>query len=162
MGHRLTIRDEGEGRLGVYLRRAGQEFDEPVGAPFAFAFPLDAAAREELRWYLEDYLLSPFAVWEERGQRIEGQLDGWGEALFRAVFAGGAYAGYVTAREGAGSSELVIHSQDPGLLGLPWELLKDPERPTPLALDPTSRRWTAPSGSRGRRPRCRRATACGC
>jgi tetratricopeptide (TPR) repeat protein len=30
----------------------------------------------------------------------------------------------------------VIHAKDPALLGLPWELLKDPKRPTPLALDP--------------------------
>jgi hypothetical protein len=86
MGHQLTIRDEGEGRLAVYLRRAGHEFPERAGEPFPFTFPLDDREREDLRWYLEDYLLAPYAVWEDRGQRIAGTLDGWGEALFRAVF----------------------------------------------------------------------------
>jgi hypothetical protein len=31
---------------------------------------------EELRWYLEDYLLAPFGVWEDRGPRIQGWLIG--------------------------------------------------------------------------------------
>src|ERR1035438_7596863 len=31
------------------------------------AWPLDADALEDLRWYLEDYLLAPFGVWENRG-----------------------------------------------------------------------------------------------
>src|SRR5512133_3222184 len=110
MHNQLTIRDEGEGRLAVYLRRAGQEFPERAGDAFAFAFPLDAAAREELRWYLEDYLQAPYAVWEERGQTIADQLDGWGEALFRAVFGTDKPRdAYTKAREAAGGSELVIH-----------------------------------------------------
>ena len=34
------------------------------------AWPLDGEALEDLRWYLEDYLLAPFGVWEERGPAV--------------------------------------------------------------------------------------------
>src|ERR1700685_3713268 len=48
---------------------------EPVSrAPLAW--PLDADALEDLRWYLEDYLLAPFGVWEERGPAVQGKLAG--------------------------------------------------------------------------------------
>jgi tetratricopeptide (TPR) repeat protein len=76
-------------------------------------------------------------VWEDRGHQIADHLPKWGAALFAAVFGGGkAYAAYIKAREGDAPAELVIESAAPQLLGLPWELMQDPDRPTPLALDP--------------------------
>ena len=132
--NRLIIRDEGDGKISVALRRAGQEETKRAGDPFAFTFPLDDQAREDLRWYLEDYLPAPYAVWEDRGQAIADKLAGWGEALFQAVFgAGEPYNAYTTARKGL--AELVIHAASPDVLGLPWELLKDPDWPSPLALE---------------------------
>src|SRR5439155_12778855 len=36
--------------------------------------PLGAGELEDLRWYLEDYLLAPFGVYETRGSKVAGQL----------------------------------------------------------------------------------------
>ena len=43
-------------------------------------WPLDTDALEDLRWYLEDYLLAPFGVWEDRGPTVRDKLSGWGGA----------------------------------------------------------------------------------
>lgn len=132
----MIIQQADEGRVAVALWRAGQMLPEPAGEPFPFTSPLDAAAHEDLRWYLEDYLMAPFAVYEDRGQTIGAKLDDWGEALFNALFgAGKPRDDYMKAREGAGLAEIVIASGSAGFLELPWELLKDPSRGRPLALD---------------------------
>lgn len=98
--------------------------------------PIDREGLEDLRWYLEDYLRAPYGVYEERGPRIEARLQEWGETLFGALFgAGPARDAYVRARARGQGTEVLIRSSSPALLGLPWELLHDPARPTPLALD---------------------------
>ncbi|HEV3292799.1 MAG TPA: CHAT domain-containing protein, partial [Streptosporangiaceae bacterium] len=87
-------------------------------------WPLDAAALEELRWYLEDYLLAPFGVWEDRGPDVQEKLAGWGNLVFGSVFGtGAARDAYQRARDRG--LEVVFRSAEPGLLGLPWELMRD-------------------------------------
>ncbi|HUN34345.1 MAG TPA: tetratricopeptide repeat protein [Trebonia sp.] len=101
----------------------------------ALAWPLDTDALEDLRWYLEDYLIAPFGVYEDRGARVAAGLDDWGRSVFASVFGSGpARDTYLTMRA-RGDVELVFRSSAPGLLGLPWELMADPGRPLPLALD---------------------------
>src|SRR3954447_21377609 len=133
MSDRLLVEEQPDGEVRVSLRRSGQEIAEP-GAPVAFPPPFTEAEREDLRWYLEDYLRAPYAVYEERGQEIQGRLRGWGEALFAALFGAGKPGRdlYLQAREG--TPELAFLSHSSSFLGLPWELLKDPERELPLAL----------------------------
>ena len=58
--------------------------EEVSRAPLAW--PLDAEALEDLRWYLEDYLLAPFGVWEDRGPAVRDKLAGWGDEVFASVF----------------------------------------------------------------------------
>ena len=132
---RLVVEEVADGRVRVALRRAGQEFEEGAGEPVAFAPPLGEAEREDLRWYLEDYLQAPYAVYEQRGQAVQARLAEWGRALFAAVFGLGTpgQAAYLKAREGR--AELALISRSPSFLSLPWELLQDPQRPTPLALE---------------------------
>jgi tetratricopeptide (TPR) repeat protein len=136
MPDRLLV-DEAEDGVRVSLQRTGQVRAE-ASAAVAFVSPLTAAAREDLRWYLESYLTAPYAVYEERGQAIHDRLRGWGEALFEELFGAGKPGRdlYLQAREG--QPELALTSRSPGFLGLPWELLKDPERDTPLALAMTA------------------------
>jgi hypothetical protein len=56
--------------------------------------------------------------------------------VFGALFGSGpARDAYVRLRARATRTRLVIRSSSPALLGLPWELMRDPDRPTPLALD---------------------------
>lgn len=136
MPDRLLI-EEADGRVRVSLRRAGHVRDE-ASAAAPFVSPFTPEAREDLRWYLESYLIAPYAVYEARGQAIEGRLRGWGEALFEGLFGAGKPGRdlYLQAREG--QAELALTSNSPGFLGLPWELLKDPARDTPLALAMTA------------------------
>jgi tetratricopeptide (TPR) repeat protein len=126
-----------DGKVSVSTWLDGEHPGGPVGEPFELAWPLDAEALEDLRWYLEDYLRAPFGVYEERGPAVASRLTGWGQAVFGAVFgAGPARDAYVRVRARAAADvEVVFRSATPGLLGLPWELLRDPGRPTPLALD---------------------------
>jgi hypothetical protein len=84
-------------RLLVDLGRDGQAVvsawpdgglpEEVSRAPLSW--PLDEGALEELRWYLEDYLLAPFGVWQDRGPAVRDKLTGWGDQVFAAVFGGG-------------------------------------------------------------------------
>jgi tetratricopeptide (TPR) repeat protein len=107
-----------------------------LGEPCELAWPLDGEALEDLRWYLEDYLRAPFGVYEDRGPLVQARLAGWGAAVFEAVFGSrSARDAYQRARAGQAELELIFRSASPGLLGLPWELMADPDRPTPLALN---------------------------
>jgi len=95
------------------------------------AWPLDGDALEDLRWYLEDYLLAPFGVWEDRGPAVREKLAGWGDEVFESVFGRGpARDAYQRARDK--SPEVVFRSKEPGLLGLPWELMRDGAGPVAL------------------------------
>ena len=135
MANRVVVEELSEGRVQVGFRRGGQDFDEVSGDPVAFVSPFGAAEREELRWYLEDYLIAPYAVYEQRGQAVSAKLPEWGRALFEGVFGAGKPGrdAYLKSREGA--CELVLRSHSPAFLSLPWELLRDPQRTTPLALE---------------------------
>src|SRR5215467_12979744 len=135
MINRLIVEELSDGRVAVALQRSGQSFAEAAGDPVPFNSPFGVAEREDIRWYLEDYLIAPYAVYEESGRKIEARLPEWGKALFESVFGAGkpGHDGYTKSREG--QAELVIRSQSPAFLSLPWELLRDPKRATPLALD---------------------------
>ncbi len=132
---RIIIEDIGESRIRVALRRAGNDYDEVAGDPVAFIHPFSSTDRESLRWYLEDYLQAPYAVYEQRGLAVQASLARWGHALFDAVFGPGKQGrdAYLRARERP--TELAIISRSSDFLGLPWELLRDPQKPTPVALD---------------------------
>jgi tetratricopeptide (TPR) repeat protein len=101
-------------------------------------WPLGEEVLEDLRWYLEDYLRAPFGVWEERGPKVQARLGEWGEAVFASVFGSGpARDAYQRARDL--HLELVFRSAEPAMLGLPWELMRDPAGPMALGLAAVSR-----------------------
>jgi tetratricopeptide (TPR) repeat protein len=101
-------------------------------------WPLDAGALEDLRWYLEDYVLAPFGVWEDRGPAIREKLSGWGEQVFLSLFGGGpALDAFLRARDRG--LEVVLRSAKPGLLALPWELMRDGAGPVALGAGGISR-----------------------
>ncbi|HEU4421263.1 MAG TPA: CHAT domain-containing protein, partial [Pilimelia sp.] len=133
---RVLVDVAADGRVSVSTWLDG-ELPGPVGEPVDLVWPLDADALEDLRWYLEDYLRAPFGVYEDRGPRVEAMLRGWGEAIFGAVFgaAGPARDALVRLRARGTATEIVFRSASAECLALPWELLRDPARPTPLALD---------------------------
>ncbi|MEU9955718.1 tetratricopeptide repeat protein, partial [Streptomyces sp. NPDC050982] len=136
MAERLLLDVDEDGRVSVSAWRAGETLPNRVGDPVPLVWPLDGPALEELRWYLEDYLRAPFGVYGERGPRVEAQFPKWGAQVFEAVFGSGpARYAYTRARARGGPIEIVVRSGTAQHLGLPWELMADPDRPTPIALD---------------------------
>ncbi|MEV6002568.1 CHAT domain-containing protein, partial [Streptomyces griseomycini] len=140
VSERLLLEITGDGRVTVLAWPEGESYPSRVGDPVTLAWPLDGPVLEELRWYLEQYLRAPFGVYGERGPKVAAQLPGWGEQVFEAVFgAGPARDAYLRTRARAeargGRVELVVASGAAEPLGWPWELMADPGRPTPLALD---------------------------
>ena len=101
-------------------------------------WPLDADALEDLRWYLEDYLLAPYGVWEVRGPTVAERIGSWGEEVFASIFGGGpARDAYQRARDRR--LEVLLLSADPGLLGLPWELMRAGSGAVALSTEGISR-----------------------
>jgi tetratricopeptide (TPR) repeat protein len=97
--------------------------------------PIDAAGLEDLRWYLEDYLQTPFGVYSDRGSRIAGQFADWGRALFDSVLGTEQVRGEYADLHARGLAEIAVRSEVPERLGLPWELMRAPGSAVPLALD---------------------------
>ena len=56
----------------------------------------------------------------------------------------------------------MFRSSSPGLLGLPWELMRDPELPTPLALDLAGMSRSLPTSQLADDASEFRAAGCGC
>ena len=131
MTDRLLVDLLADGRMSVAMW-PDQEMPQTV-AESNLSWPLDHQALEDLRWYLEDYLRVPFGVYEDRGSEIQTNLASWGEAVFGAVFGPGpARDAFMRAQDDG--LELVFRSADPGLLELPWELMRDTYGPVALRL----------------------------
>ncbi len=129
MGDRLIVDLLDGGRVVVSRRLDGQDAGSVVSEPVELGVPVSDGDLADLRWYLENYLVAPFGVYEDRRPRVANQLAGWGEALFESVLhAGGARDAYRSGRDRDVGLEIDVRSDDPALLGLPWELMVDPER----------------------------------
>jgi hypothetical protein len=141
---RLVVDLDADGQVEVLSSPEGGLTERVSRAPLAW--PLDADALEDLRWYLEDYLQAPYGVWEDRGPAVRGKLEGWGEQVFGSVFGGGpARDAYQRARDRG--LEVVFRSADPGLLGLPWELMRDGAEPVALGKGGISRSLPVAGGA---------------
>jgi hypothetical protein len=77
---RLLLDLEGNGEVTVQWWPEGAT--PQMVAQQRLEWPLDAAALEDLRWYLEDYLRAPFGVYEDRGPQVEARLPEWGNMVF--------------------------------------------------------------------------------
>jgi hypothetical protein len=78
---------------------------------------------------------------------VKGKLVRWGEQVFSAVFpAGPARLAYEHARDR--DAEEVFRPADPGLLGLPWELMRDDDGPVALGKGGISRDLPSDTGAR--------------
>lgn len=89
--------------------------------------PLGKVDLENVRWYVEDFLMLPLGAEIERARRIEKQLRAIGHALYDQVFAT-RLAGQALERviEEGGWLEIAAEAGTSAApLGWPWELLAD-------------------------------------
>jgi hypothetical protein len=138
--NRLFVNLGADGRASVSTTLDGG-CARQVGEPAQLNWPMTASELADLRWYLEDYLHTPFGVYEDRGEQVAHRLGEWGRRVFDAMFgAGPGRDGYVMLRTRATgpTAEIVFQSVVPGWLALPWELMHDPRCLRPLALAGTT------------------------
>ncbi|WP_307038364.1 tetratricopeptide repeat protein [Streptomyces canus] len=132
----MLIEVAADGLVTVQEWPSGEQHPTRVAPPTPLIWPLDADDLEELRWYLEHYLTTPFGVYSDRGSRVQDRLPTWGTAIFESVFGSGPPRdAYLRARSRGGLLEIAIVSPAAEPLALPWELMADPARPAPIALD---------------------------
>ncbi|NES20420.1 MAG: CHAT domain-containing protein, partial [Symploca sp. SIO3E6] len=106
--------------------------------PVVFTHPFNQQALVDLRWYLEDYLDFPYGLEPEKANKIEDKFQQWGEELFELVFRSSEKAReffQAATYAGLDKCQLVITSDSPEVLNLPWELL----------YSPSDRQFLAPS-----------------
>jgi tetratricopeptide (TPR) repeat protein len=118
---------------------------------FTLVAPIGPIEAEELRWYLERYVIWPSPVFQERARRVEKRLPEWGRMLHAEALehehARGPYEAWKLCGDGVVrrltvlvDRELIVGSEREKkgkqaeadeaatlLLGLPWELLHDDE-----------------------------------
>jgi tetratricopeptide (TPR) repeat protein len=100
-----------------------------------FEFELTDRDREDLRWYLEDYLQYPLDPAPVIAGRIEQRLASLGTELFNQLFgAKGAPKLWYTAAGSLTDVRVEVDAGAEGSAAVPWELLRDPDTDGVLAL----------------------------
>ncbi|MBD1808994.1 tetratricopeptide repeat protein [Microcoleus sp. FACHB-SPT15] len=131
----LRINHEGDSIQLSWQR--GQSNPRPAPS-VTFTHPFDEQALADLRWYLEEYLRFPYGLAPDNAAKVEQKFQDWGEQLFELVFRSSEQARQffqAATYEGLNQCELVITSDSPEVLNLPWELL----------YSPSDRQFLAPS-----------------
>ncbi|MBU7029708.1 MAG: tetratricopeptide repeat protein [Theionarchaea archaeon] len=124
----LEIKDLENGKIQVSWQGA----DTRKCPPIPFSDPLTVEDQEELRWYLEDYLMFPYGAERDHARTVEEKMEKWGESLFSQVFPHCDFYPdpqllyHEAVREGLDNCELCITSDKTDFLDIPWELLRDP------------------------------------
>ncbi len=134
---RLTQDIEAENTYHIRLRyedQAGGVVYPEAEARFTFA--LDPADYIDLRWYLEDYLQYPLDPAPAIAARIEARLRAVGGELFQKVFYANRDASNLWAevRTKLAETRVEVSTDVAGAAALPWELLREPEADTVVAL----------------------------
>ena len=115
------------GDVHISIEQDGEHKSTPQ---VAFTGFLDPQLPTEMEWYFGQYLDDPFGPSKERAQTMEHGLRNLGRLLFEATFGSSdeSRSSYAIACEaGLASYQLEVISDDSAFLGLPWELLNEPE-----------------------------------
>jgi tetratricopeptide (TPR) repeat protein len=132
---RLTQSTVSQDRYRVESSLVGDGLS-PQTATSEFDFLVTPQDREDLRWYLEDYLQNIADPAPKIAARIEGRIAEMGASLFNALFQASDDARHLWAtlsdRLNDTRVEIITGVQEG--TALPWELLRDPKTDTPLAL----------------------------
>lgn len=136
---RLTQSSVSSDRFRVEAALEGDGVPRQVSTA-EFDFRLSDQDREDLRWYLEDYLQHVADPAPKIAARVEGRIAEIGESLFKALFESSMTATRLWARlqPDLNSSRIEIAAGVREATAIPWELLRDPLTQTPLALEASS------------------------
>jgi len=118
----------------LVVRQSDGAASEPCAVPSPVGYPVEGRPNsdllQDLRWYLEQFLELPTDPYRELAGRIVAARNAWGTELFEALFDGDRSArrayDHATA-DGFDNLRLRVASDDPAVLGWPWEALRDPE-----------------------------------
>ena len=130
---RVSCRPGGAGfvvELGLEGAGARRAAEAGVG------FGLSAQDREDVRWYLEDFLQYPVAPAPQVAGRVQARLAELGADLFRQVFEANrdAIRLWDAVRDRCLATRVEVDAGTEGGSGVPWELLRDPATDGVLAL----------------------------
>lgn len=105
-------------------------------ATATFEFHLDDQHREDLRWYLEDYLQYPHDPAPTVAARIEGDIKDLGVDLFKKTFQSGDDTRdlWATLRQKLDDTRIEVSTSVAEATSIPWELVRDPKTDEALAL----------------------------
>ncbi|NTU85647.1 MAG: hypothetical protein HGA45_40980 [Chloroflexales bacterium] len=92
--------------------------------------------QRDIRWYVEEYAEYPFEPNPQRAARVEERMRELGHELFNTLFAANAHTLRLWARVAEQLDDLRVEivTDAEGATALPWELLRDPDTDTVLAL----------------------------
>ena len=130
---RLADRVEGSGHVvDLLLDGVGPQRSASV----RFGFELTVRDREDVRWYLEDYLQYPVDPAPEIAQEVEARLAMLGEELFGRVFRASPEAMelWFAVKGSLADTRVEVATGVEAAAGIPWELLRDPAAGGALAV----------------------------
>lgn len=149
---RLTHFPDGpdQHRVEIALEGSGPPRQTAVSR---FPFALSAQDREDLRWYLEDFLQYPLDPAPTIAARIEQRMAAIGVELFNAIFQSNDDARdlWANLRGDLNDTRVEIVAGVREATALPWELLRDPKTDAVLALEAQS--FVRASSQPARRPK---------
>jgi len=110
-------------------KTSGQAIEIPSPASFPVQGRPQSNLLRETQWYLETFLDYPFPPETDHASRVQDALRAWGMQAFDSLFGDRAGGRLFDGATSAAYTELhlQISSDDPRVLGWPWEALYDPE-----------------------------------
>ena len=132
---RITQSSDSTGQYRAELALEGDGLARQT-ATATFEFELSPQHREDIRWYLEDYLQYPHDPAPTVAARIEGDLKNLGVDLFKKVFQSDDDARdlWATLRQQLDDTRIEISTSVAEATSIPWELIRDPKTDAALAL----------------------------
>lgn len=122
------IGSQGRSPMFEVIRSMDMKRTEAVSLPEPAAFPVKGHPQKHflsaLRWYLEEYLQTPFGVFPQLAECVVETMQAWGAAAFDALFTGYARDWYQEAkRQSFNDFHIKITSDSPEVMSWPWEAL---------------------------------------
>ena len=126
-------RKKGQQQIRLTLRRPGQP---DLEGEATIKFSLSDQEQEDLCWYMEDYLSRALFTEAVTITQIEAWMRRRGEELYQLVLTAnhGTQAIWFAVREGLADLRVEITSGVAEAAAIPWELMRDPQSDSPLAL----------------------------